>query len=86
LFSTNTKFSATIRRRIIKFNLMEYKCKICGITEHNNKNLSLHLDHIRYLKSGEILGVSDNAIRKHLIHNKIDPKTIKKKKIWKQKL
>lgn len=35
-----------IRRRIIKENLLPYKCAICGIDSWNGKKLSLELDHI----------------------------------------
>lgn len=37
---------AVLRRHIITNNLIPYKCAICGITEWNNKTLSLELDHI----------------------------------------
>jgi Zn finger protein HypA/HybF involved in hydrogenase expression len=37
---------ASIRKIIIKENLIEYKCSECGIQTWNNKPLSLHLDHI----------------------------------------
>ena len=36
----------SIRKIIIKENLIEYKCSECGIQTWNNKPLSLHLDHI----------------------------------------
>lgn len=36
----------SVKRRIIKENLIEYSCAICQITEWNNKKLSLVLDHI----------------------------------------
>ncbi|MFA5048271.1 MAG: hypothetical protein WC516_04585 [Patescibacteria group bacterium] len=36
----------TLRKRIIKENLIEYKCAICGILEWNGTILTLHLDHI----------------------------------------
>ena len=43
----NCKHSRTVLRRcILKNNLLPYKCDICGITEWNNKTLSLELDHI----------------------------------------
>ena len=35
-----------LRRTIIRENLIPYKCAICGITEWNEKTLSLELDHI----------------------------------------
>jgi 5-methylcytosine-specific restriction endonuclease McrA len=37
---------ASIRRVIIKENLIQYKCSECNIQNWNNKSLSLHLDHI----------------------------------------
>jgi Zn finger protein HypA/HybF involved in hydrogenase expression len=35
-----------VRDRILKDNLLEYKCNECGIKDWNGKELSLHLDHI----------------------------------------
>lgn len=35
-----------VRRRILRDNLLEYKCAMCGISEWNGKALSLELDHI----------------------------------------
>ena len=47
LFKENCKHNRNVlRRHIIKNNLIEYKCAICGITQWNNKTLSLELDHI----------------------------------------
>lgn len=37
-----TKFKS----RLIKANLIEYKCSCCGITEWNGKPLTLQLHHI----------------------------------------
>jgi hypothetical protein len=37
---------AGMRKRILRENLMEYKCNECGISEWKGKKLSLHLDHI----------------------------------------
>jgi 5-methylcytosine-specific restriction endonuclease McrA len=37
---------ASIRRVIIRENLIQYKCSECNIQNWNNKSLSLHLDHI----------------------------------------
>jgi len=37
---------ASVRRVIIKDDLIPYKCGECGISEWNNKKLALHLDHI----------------------------------------
>lgn len=35
-----------VRRRVLRDNLIEYKCAECGITEYNGKPISLQLDHI----------------------------------------
>ena len=35
-----------LKERILKANLLEYKCSECGISEWNNKHLVLQLDHI----------------------------------------
>jgi len=46
---TNLEDYATrsgVRRVIIKDGLLPYECSECGINEWNNKELSLHLDHI----------------------------------------
>ena len=37
---------ASVRRVIIKDNLISYECSECGISEWNDKKLALHLDHI----------------------------------------
>jgi len=36
----------TLRNKLIKENIIEYKCKECGIIDWNNNPLSLQLDHI----------------------------------------
>ena len=36
----------TIRKNIVKYNIVEYKCSICNIKKWNNKSISFHLDHI----------------------------------------
>ncbi len=36
----------TLRNKIIKENIIEYKCNKCGIVDWNNTPLSLQLDHI----------------------------------------
>ncbi len=47
IFKANCKHSRSVlRRRIIKENLLDYKCAICGISEWNNKKISLEIDHI----------------------------------------
>ena len=35
-----------VRDRILKENLLDYKCESCGIEEWNNKKIALELDHI----------------------------------------
>jgi hypothetical protein len=37
---------AGMRKRILRENLIENKCRECGISEWKGKKLSLHLDHI----------------------------------------
>lgn len=47
LFTSQKKHARNcVRRRILRDNLIEYKCAICGISEWNGKKLSLELDHI----------------------------------------
>ena len=46
LFNNKKHPRVVIRRRIIKENLIPYKCAICGIDSWNGKRLSLELDHI----------------------------------------
>lgn len=40
---------ASVKKEILKNQLIEYKCAICFINNWNNKPLSLHLDHINGL-------------------------------------
>lgn len=37
---------ASVRKKVIKEQLIPYKCGICDMVEWNGKQLSLHLDHI----------------------------------------
>lgn len=47
LFCYNSEASfATIRKRVIKENIIIYKCNICNINIWNNKPITLRLDHI----------------------------------------
>ena len=39
-------FMTKFKNRLIKANLIEYKCSCCGITEWNGKPLTLQLHHI----------------------------------------
>lgn len=36
---------ATVKKFILKYKLIDYKCRACGITEYNGKSLSLELEH-----------------------------------------
>lgn len=40
-----------VKNLILKLNLLEYKCKECGINDWNKKILSLHLDHINGIRN-----------------------------------
>lgn len=46
MFQKNNINRNVIRKRIIRDNLIDYKCSICGISHWNGKILSLELDHI----------------------------------------
>ena len=47
IFIKNSKISrGVVRNRVLKENLIEYKCDICGINEWQGKKLTLTLDHI----------------------------------------
>lgn len=35
-----------LKERLLRENLLEYKCSICGISEWQGKSISLQLDHI----------------------------------------
>ena len=37
---------ASVRKRILKENLIKYECNECGLNEWKDQKLSLHLDHI----------------------------------------
>jgi ribosomal protein L44E len=37
---------ASVRKKIIKDQLIKYECNMCKLSEWNGKQLSLHLDHI----------------------------------------
>lgn len=43
----NSKYTSTssLKKRLLKENLLEYKCYNCGIDKWDNKPISLHLDH-----------------------------------------
>lgn len=48
ILKENSNYSniSRLKQRIIKENLLEYKCDVCGLTEWNDKPISLVLDHI----------------------------------------
>lgn len=46
MFSINSVDRKHIKKRILAQALMPYRCGICGLSEWQNKPLSLHLDHI----------------------------------------
>ena len=47
IFCENSTYDrSTLRQRLIKENIIEYRCKTCGIIEWNGISLSLQLDHI----------------------------------------
>ena len=43
-FTKNSKWSKSMRRYLVENT--EYKCSSCGITEYNNKPITLQVDHI----------------------------------------
>ena len=47
-YFTNNKLrkSSDIIKRLLKFNLLEYKCSCCGLSEWRGEPISLHLHHI----------------------------------------
>ena len=81
----NSKYytTNTLKKRLIKEKLLEYKCSICELSEWNNKELVLQLDHIN--------GVSnDNRINNLRLlcpncHSQTDTYAGKKKKVVKLK-
>jgi len=48
IFSENSSVYSgnTIKKRILKDEMLEYKCQLCNISSWNDAPLSLHLDHI----------------------------------------
>lgn len=47
IFDNTVKIASnSLKRKLLKLGLMEYRCIICGISEYNNEYLSLHLDHV----------------------------------------
>ena len=48
IFKENSKYSATkgIKNRLLRDYNWKYECSICKISDWNNKELSLELDHI----------------------------------------
>ena len=47
IFCDNSTYDRKdLRKKVIKENIIEYKCSECGIIDWNNRPLSLQLDHI----------------------------------------
>jgi hypothetical protein len=46
LTESNTFQTYKLKQRLLKEGFLENKCSECGITNWNNKNLNMHLDHI----------------------------------------
>ena len=51
IFCKNSKIGlSSLRRKIITNNLLEYKCSSCGLTDWNDKIITLQLDHINGIR------------------------------------
>ena len=48
IFVENSSYTnnTSLKKKLLKKGLLEYKCSICGISEWQGKSLSLQLDHI----------------------------------------
>ena len=82
----NSKYfsSSNLKQKLIKREVLEYKCSICGIIDWNGKELSLQLDHINGINN-------DNRLENLRLlcpncHSQTDTYAGKKKKIKKEKL
>jgi Zn finger protein HypA/HybF involved in hydrogenase expression len=52
IFCKNSTYDrTTLRNRIIKEGILEYKCQMCKISNWNDKALSLQLDHINGIRN-----------------------------------
>lgn len=52
IFCENSTYDrTTLRNKIIKENILEYKCQSCCIENWNNKKISLQLDHINGIRN-----------------------------------
>ncbi len=56
LFCINSIDRKHIKNRILRENLIDYKCKRCGIITWDGEKLSLHLDHINGINNDNRLG------------------------------
>ena len=50
LLIENSLNNTSLRRRIIREQLLEYVCCLCGVSEWRGESLSLHLDHKNGIK------------------------------------
>lgn len=73
-----------IRSRLIRDKLVEYKCQICKINKWNEKDLSLHLDHINGINNDNrlenlrfICSCCDSQTETFAGRNKINLKILK---------
>jgi 5-methylcytosine-specific restriction endonuclease McrA len=75
--------SSSLKRKLLKLKLLEYKCSVCDIEKWNNSEISLQLDHIN--------GVSNDNRMENLrllcpnCHSQTETYAGKKKKIKKEK-
>lgn len=77
LFCINNIPTCTVKNRIIKDKLLEYKCAECGISEWEGKPLTLQLDHINgnnkdnHLNNLQLLCPHDHSYSPHWCLNHI---------------
>lgn len=87
---------SVLLKKLIKFNLKEYKCECCGITEWNGENITLQLHHIdgnSYNNTLENLKIlcpnchsqTDNFCGKNIKKNELKCENCGKKLKWKNK-
>ena len=81
IFIENSDYSrSSLKKRIIRDYLIEYKCSGCGLDKWNNKYISLHLEHINGINN-------DNRIENLTLlcpncHSQTDTFSGKKNKIF----
>jgi len=52
IFCENSTYDrTTLRTKLIRENIIEYKCQICEIENWNNKKISFQLDHINGIRN-----------------------------------